>query len=207
MGITFCDTQSYNIIFEPTETEFMESKKNSIAIPDEVIMQKIYLIRGMNVMLDKDLAELYNVETKQLKRAVRRNIIRFPEDFMFELNQKEFNDLRSQIGTSSWGGTRYVPMAFTEHGVLMLSSVLNSERAIKVNIQIMRIYTKIRQMLLTNKEILQRLDKIEHKLAEHDNQILIIFEYLKQLEHTKQLELERKPKIVKGYRKDKNNKL
>ena len=92
---------------------------------------------------------------------MRRNIIRFPEDFMFELHQKEFNDLRSQFGTSSWGGTRYVPMAFTEHGVLMLSSVLNSERAIKVNIQIMRIYTKIRQMLLTNKEILQRLDKIK----------------------------------------------
>jgi len=184
----------------------MESKKNSIAIPDEIIMQKIYLIRGKNVMLDKDLAELYNVETKQLKRAVRRNIIRFPEDFMFELNQKEFNDLRSQIGTSSWGGTRYVPMGFTEHGVLMLSSVLNSERAIKVNIQIMRIYTKIRHIFQTNREILQRLDKIEHKLAEHDNQILVIFEYLKQLEQVKHKELERKPKIIKGYRKDKNNK-
>jgi hypothetical protein len=179
----------------------MNQEKNLIAIPDEIIMQKIYLIRGKNVMLDKDLAELYNVETKQLKRAVRRNIIRFPEDFMFELSQKEFNDLRSQFGTSSWGGTRYPPMAFTEHGVLMLSSVLNSERAIKVNIQVMRIYTKIRQMLLTHKEILNRLDKIEQKLADHDNQILIIFEYLKQLEQTKQIELERKPKVIKGYRK------
>ena len=92
---------------------------------------------------------------------MRRNIIRFPEDFMFELHQKEFIDLRRQFGTSSWGGTRFVPIDFTEHVVLMLSSVLNSERAIKVNIQIMRIYTKIRQMLLTNKEILQRLDKIK----------------------------------------------
>jgi Zn-dependent M16 (insulinase) family peptidase len=123
---------------------------------------------------------------------------------MFELNQKEFNDLRSQFGTSSWGGTRYAPIAFTEHGVLMLSSVLNSEMAIKVNIQIMRIYTKIRQMSLTHKEILQKLDKIENKLIEHDNQILVIFEYLKQLEQSKREELERKPPFIKGYRKDKN---
>ena len=124
-------------------------------------MGKIYLIRGKKVLLDKDLAELYGVETKQLKRAVRRNLTRFPEDFMFELNTNEFNDLRSQFGTSSWGGSRYLPMAFTEHGVLMLASVLNSDRAISVNIQIVRIFTRMREMLASHAEILHRLEKIE----------------------------------------------
>lgn len=112
-------------------------------IPQEVIMSKIYLIRGMKIMLDKDLAELYGVETKQVKRAVRRNEKRFPQDFMFELSQNELENLRSHFGTSRWGGVRYPPMAFTEQGVAMLSSVLNSERAILVNIQIIRIFTKI----------------------------------------------------------------
>lgn len=99
-------------------------------IPSERILSKIYLIRGMKVMLDKDLAELYDVETKRLKEQVKRNIERFPEDFMFELTKNEFDNLRSQFATSSWGGIRYMPMAFTEQGVAMLSSVLNSERAI-----------------------------------------------------------------------------
>ncbi|MFV8356375.1 ORF6N domain-containing protein [Flavobacterium sp. XS1P32] len=119
----------------------------AIMIPDDIISSKIYLIRDQKVMLDKDLSELYAVENKQLKRQVRRNIERFPDDFMFELNQLEFDNLRSQIGTSSWGGTRYMPMAFTEQGVAMLSSVLNSTTAIKVNIQIIRVFTKIRAML------------------------------------------------------------
>ena len=183
------------------------TRKNKLSvIPDEIVISKIYLIRGHKVMLDNDLSELYGVETKRLNEQVKRNINRFPNDFMFQLTKEEFENLKSQIETSSWGGRRSLPYAFTEHGVLMLSSVLNSERAIKVNIQIMRIYTKIRQMLLTNKEILQRLDQIEHELAEHDNQILVIFEYLKQLEKTKQEKLGRKPKIIRGYRKDKNNK-
>jgi len=103
-------------------------------IPIELIASKIYLIRGIKVMLDRDLAELYGVETKVLKQAVRRKVDRFPTDFMFELTRNEFNNLRSQIVTSSWGGTRYLPMAFSEHGVLMLSSVLSSERAVQVNI-------------------------------------------------------------------------
>jgi hypothetical protein len=131
----------------------MGKKQNEVAIPDEVVMNKIYVIRSHKVMLDKDLAELYNVETKQLKRAVR-NADRFPDDFMFELSIEEFDNLRSQIDTSSWGGTRYAPMAFTEQGVAMLSSVLNSDRAIKVNIQIIRIFTRMRQMLLTHKDLL-----------------------------------------------------
>jgi hypothetical protein len=103
-------------------------------VPIELIASKIYLIRGIKVMIDRDLAKLYGVETKRLKEQVRRNIERFPEDFMFELTKDETSNLRSQFATSSWGGARYLPMAFSEHGVLMLSSVLNSERAIQVNI-------------------------------------------------------------------------
>lgn len=112
----------------------MAKSDNKTLIPDEVIMNKIYMFRESKVMLDRDLADLYEIETKQLKRAVRRNISRFPDDFMFELSPDEFNNLRSQFGTSSWGGARYVPMAFTEHGVIMLASVLNSERAIQVGL-------------------------------------------------------------------------
>ena len=109
-------------------------------------MRKIYLIRDLKVMIDRDLAELYGVETKKLKQAVKRNIERFPNDFMFELNQEEFENLRSQFVTSIWGGARYKPMAFTEQGVAMLSSVLNSKRAIAINIKIIRIYNKLRQL-------------------------------------------------------------
>jgi hypothetical protein len=132
------------------------SEITEVVIPDELIMSKIFLIRDKKVMLDNDLSELYEVETKQLKRSVRRNIKRFPEDFMFELTVKEFTNLRSQFGTSNWGGVRYVPMAFTEQGVAMLSSVLNSERAIAVNIQIIRLFTKMRELLSTHKDILQK---------------------------------------------------
>ena len=108
----------------------------------ENITGLIYLIRGKKVMLDQNLAVLYGVETKRLKEQVRRNIERFPKDFMFELSKNEYENLRTQIATSSWGGTRYAPMAFTEHGVLMISSVLRSDKAIQVNIQIMRAFTK-----------------------------------------------------------------
>ena len=154
-------------------------------ITDELVMNKIYLIRAQKVMLDMDLAELYGVETKQLKRAVRRNNARFPEDFMFELNQKELEILRSQIGTSSWGGVRYVPMAFTEQGVAMLSSVLNSERAVQVNIHIIRVFTRMREMLLTNKDVLLKLAQLERKTIDHDYDIKLIFDYLKQLVNPK----------------------
>ena len=115
-----------------------------VAIPDEVISHKIFLIRNQKVMLDRDLATLYGVENKYLKRQVRRNKERFPEDFMFELNLKEFEILRSQFGTSSWGGTRYAPLAFTEQRVAMLSGVINSPIAVQVNIQIIRVFIKIR---------------------------------------------------------------
>lgn len=150
-------------------------------IPDEVIIDKIYVIRQQKVMLDRDLALLYGVETKALKRQVRRNIGRFPDDFMFELTTEELSNLRSQIGTSSWGGIRYVPMAFTEQGVAMLSSVLNSDRAIEVNIRIIRIFTRMREILLTHKDILLKLEQLESQVAGHDHHIQMIFQALKQL--------------------------
>ena len=172
--------------------------KNS-AIADEVVMAKIYVIRGIRVMLDRDLAELYQVETKQLKRAVRRNSGRFPDDFMFELSRKEFENLRYQFGTSSWHSVRYAPLAFAEQGVAMLSSVLNSEHAIRVNIQIMRIFTKMRDLLSSQKEILQKLEQLEKKDLEQDEKIILIFEYLKQLEQTKQDETEFKNRNRIGF--------
>ena len=157
-------------------------------IPDELVMNKIYLVREQKVMLDRDLAELYGVETKRLKEAIRRNIVRFPYDFMFELTQEEFESLRSQIASSKIGrgGARYLPMAFTEQGVAMLSSVLKSEIAISVNIQIIRIFTRMREIIMTHKNILLQLEKIEKKLAGHDNDITPIFQYLKQLLHPPQ---------------------
>lgn len=176
----------------------------AITITDEVVMSKIYVIREQKVMLDKDLAELYGVETKRLKEQVRRNIERFPEDFMFELTPEENRQLKEQIEQSGRGEhSKYPPFAFTEHGVLMLSSVLNSDRAIKVNIQVMRVYVRIREMIMLNKDILKRLEGIERKLTEHDGQILVIFEYLKQLEKAKQEELEYKTRPKIGFRKQK----
>lgn len=150
-------------------------------ISQEVITSKIYLIREKKVMLDRDLAALYQVETKVLKQQVRRNLDRFPEDFMFELTKDEFDNLRSHFVTSSWGGQRYLPFAFTEQGVAMLSSVLNSDIAIKANIQIIRTFTKIREMLSTHKDILLKLEKIERRVDDHDENISALFSYLKAL--------------------------
>ena len=172
---------------------------NEKLVPEEIIMSKIYLIRGQKVMLDFDLAELYRVETKQLKRAVRRNVQRFPPDFMFELSFDEFEILRSQIGTSSWGGSRYVNMAFTEQGVAMLSSILNSNRAILVNIQIIRIFTKMRKHLETHAEIFRKLEEMQKNEMKQDQQIQLIFEYIKQLEETKQEEQKFKERKRIGY--------
>ncbi len=151
-----------------------------IIISEAVVINKIHIIRGEQVMLDSDLAELYGVETKYLKRQVRRNIERFPEDFMFELNKKELKNLRSQFGTSSWGGTRYTPMVFTEIGIPQLSTVLNSKRAIMVNLQIMRVFAKMRRILLTHKDLFLKLELMEKKLIGQDEKIELIFNYLKQ---------------------------
>lgn len=178
----------------------MNQPEKPVTVPDEIVLRKIYMIRDQKVMLDRDLAELYDVETKYLKRAVKRNISRFPNDFMFELTEKELSDLRCQIGTSSWGGARYSPLAFTEQGVAMLSSVLSSERAITVNIQIIRIFTRMRQLLSTHKEILHKLEQVEKKDMEHDEKLLLIFDYLKQLEQAKQDQQEFKNRRSIGFR-------
>ncbi len=152
-----------------------------IDIADEEIVNKIFFVRNKKIMLDKELAILYNVTTGNLNKAVKRNLKRFPEDFMFQLNETEFKNLIFQIGTSNWGGTRKMPYGFTEQGVAMLSSVLNSDSAIEVNIRIIRIFTKLREMLLTNKDILLKLEQLEKKVTAHDENIQMIFSALKQL--------------------------
>ncbi len=148
-------------------------------IPVEMIERKIYLIRGDKVLLDGDLAELYGVEVKRLKRQVRRNLTRFPEDFMFELRKEEYDSLRSHFGTLKRGEhTKYLPYAFTEQGVAMLSSVLNSERAIHVNIAIMRAFVKLREMLATHKDLARKLNEMENK---YDAQFKVVFDAIRQL--------------------------
>jgi len=144
----------------------------------EVIVAKIWEIRGKKVMLDSDLAKLYEVSTKVLIQAVKRNIRRFPADFMYQLTKKEVASLRSQFVTSKRGGRRYLPYVFTQEGVAMLSSVLNSERAIMVNIQIMRAFTQLRRMLLTNRDLRRKIEEMERK---YNKQFAIVFEAIKQL--------------------------
>ena len=153
---------------------------DKVFVPDEIITNKIYLIRGQKVMLDSELAELYEVETKRLNEQVKRNTDRFPSDFMFQLTSEEFLDLKSQNATSSWGGRRKSPYAFTEHGVLMLSSVLNSKRSINVNIHIMRVYTKLKALALTNKDLLLKMEQVEQRLDEQGNEIEVVFDYIRQ---------------------------
>jgi flagellar capping protein FliD len=161
----------------------MATENSNSFIPDERIVDKIYLIREQKVLLDRDLAELYGVETKRLKEAVKRNLSRFPEDFMFELTKEEFANWRSQFATSNSEkmGLRYRPMVFSEHGVLMLSSVLNSKKAISVNIQIMRIFTRIRQMLSDTQSIKLEIEEIKKKLQNQDKNIELVFNYLDEL--------------------------
>ncbi len=155
----------------------------SLMIPDEMVMNKIYLIRGQKVMMDRDLAGLYQVETRVLNQAIRRNIDRFPGDFMFQLTEKEFENWKSQIviSNSEKMGLRKRPLVFTEQGVAMLSSVLKSETAIRVNIQIIRVFTRMKEMIMTHKDILLQLERMEPKLAGYDEDIKLIFKYLKQL--------------------------
>ncbi len=169
-------------------------------IPEKTIINKIYIIRGRKVMIDKDLAELYEVETKALKRAVRRNILRFPVDFMFELNDEELLNLRCQFGTSSWGGIRYSPMAFTEQGVAMLSSVLKSDRAIMVNILIIRIFTRIRDLVSAHHEILEKLRNLEKNDLEQNEKILFLLEYMQEIEQERERRRESKDVQKIGYR-------
>lgn len=162
-----------------------------LIIAQEIIERKILLMRGKKMMLDRDLAELYGVETKYLTRQVRRNIDRFPSDFLLHLTQQEVANLKRHFGTSSWGGTRKLPFAFTEHGILMLSSVLNSKRAVQVNIQIMRTFTRLREMLAGHVELRRKVEEMEKK---YDYQFKAIFDAIKKL-----LEPPEKPKNPIGF--------
>ena len=168
-------------------------------ITQNQIESKILLIRGHKVMFDRDLAKLYGVQTGQLTRQVRRNIERFPDDFMFQLTKEEFANLRCQFGISSWGGTRKLPYVFTEQGVSMLSTVLNSKRAVQVNIAIIRVFVNIRNLVSTNKEILNKLNRLENKYEKHDEQIYAIFEQIREF-----LIFEEKPKKKIGFKSDKS---
>lgn len=175
------------------------SDKISI-IPDDTVINKIYFIRNQKVMIDRDLAMLYGVETKRLKEQVKRNIDRFPNDFMFVLSKEEFENWRTQIATSNSDkmSLRYAPMAFTEHGVLMLTSVLNSDKAIQTNIQIMRIFTKTRQMLLDNSDLRNDFEIMKKKIDNQGKNIELVFQYVDELMEKKETTPERE-KI--GYKK------
>lgn len=146
----------------------------------QAIQNKIYEIRVQNVMLDSDLAELYGVETKRLKEAVRRNVQRFPNDFMFELTEEEFENLRTQFATSSWGGARYMPFVFTEQGVAMLSSVLSSDKAIEVNIQIIRAFVFLRQHAMSHAELTEKLHMLESRFEQKFNDVYVAIHFLLQ---------------------------
>ena len=158
-------------------------KPSSSAATVALIEQRIYVVREQRIMLDNDLADLYGVATKNLNKAVRRNVARFPPDFMFQLSDQEVTNLRFQIGTSSLphGGSRYRPLVFTEQGIAMLSSVLNSKRAITVNIQIMRAFIRMRRLLLSNDAMRKQLEELERKVGTHDQAIVGIFKTLHEL--------------------------
>lgn len=178
--------------------------KKVSSLSEESIINKIYVIRGLKVMIDRDLAELYGVETRVLNQSVRRHRKRFPEDFMFQMTEKEFTDWKSQIEISKSDkmGLRKAPLVFTEQGVAMLSSVLSSDRAISVNIQIIRAFSRMRQMLESHKEIIRKLEDLEMKDLEQDEKISIIFEYLRQLEQSREDEAQFKARKRIGFRND-----
>ena len=179
-----------------------EEKKVTPTLPDEIIMNKIYLIRGHKVMFDRDLADIYKVETRRLKEQVRRNIKRFPSCFMFELTKQEVEDWRNQFGQGRREimGLRILPFVFTEHGILMLANVLKSERAINMSIKIIETFVKVREMLIKDQDTLHRLERIEKTISSHDKNILLIFEYLKQFEDVKKQEQEQENRKQIGYK-------
>jgi phage regulator Rha-like protein len=171
-------------VMEVMETLAMEApaRYGAVAPPDGAITGRIHAVRGQKVMLDRDLAELYGVETKQLNQAVRRNMERFPEDFMFRLTLEEAEASRSRSVTLKRGqNIKYLPFAFTEHGILMLANVLRSERALAVSIHIIRVFSRMREMMLSQREFLKKLEQLEGRLAGHDEEIQAIFDHLTEL--------------------------
>ena len=179
----------------------MNQENSQIAIDEEIIISKIYNVRGKQVMLSYDLAELYQVETRMLNQQVKRNIGRFPERYMFQLTQNEYDSLRSQNVILNRGHRlKYMPYAFTEHGLLMLSSVLKSSRAEKVNMLIVDTFVKIRELIFLNKDLVLQLEQVRNRLTRHDNQITVILEYLSQIEKAKEKELEQKKRPRIGFK-------
>ncbi len=173
----------------------MRKKDLQVLIQEQKVLNRIFVVRGQKIMLDEDLAEMYGVETKRLNEQVKRNRGRFPKDFMFTLTQREYDHLKSQFATSKWGGRRTLPNAFTEQGVAMLSSVLNTEVAIEVNIRIIRVFTKMREFALTHKEILIQLNKLEKEVKGNTSDIENIFLVLKELIEKQKLPVAPKRKI------------
>jgi len=167
-------------------------------IPVERIENRIFIIKGQKVIFDKDLAELYGVGTRELNKAVTRNLFRFPADFMFQLNKEEFSSLMYQFGTSSWGGTRKLPRVFTEQGVAMLSSVLKSRRAVEINILIMRAFVKLRKVLASHKDLIYMFRKLEQKVGRHDAEIGLIIRAIE-----KMIDQNKRPKGKIGFLADK----
>jgi hypothetical protein len=170
--------------------------------PKELILSKIYMVRGQRVMLDKDLAELYDVKAIRLREQVKRNEDRFPENFMFQLTEEETEDMVSQNAIPSkqhLGGA--LPYVFTEHGVLQLANVLRSGRAVQMSIKIIEVFVQMREMLLTHKDILSELEKIRSEVGDHSKDIELIFKYLKQLEAAKQQEIEQQNRTLIGYKR------
>jgi hypothetical protein len=161
----------------------ISSPAGRLPVPVELVERRIYLIRGQKVMLDSDLAELYQVLTKNLNKAVTRNAGRFPEDFMFQLTEEEAKSLRFQIGTSNVGrgGRRTRPYAFTEHGVAMLSSVLNSDRAVQMNIIIIRAFVRMRELLATHKDLAERVEKLERTMKQHGSILVTVVQDIQKL--------------------------
>jgi ORF6N domain len=153
-------------------------KARAIKLSEDVVISKLYLVRGIKVMLDSDLAELYKVTTGNLNKAVARNIKRFPPDFMFRLSREEMTELENNSPNKNWGGKRQCPYVFTEQGVAMLSGVLSSDRAIEVNIQIMRVFSKVRQLLIDNTLLGFELEEIKKRITAHDKSIISIIEYM-----------------------------
>jgi hypothetical protein len=173
------------------------SKKEEVLLPDAAVMGKIYVIRGEQVMLDKDLAELYGVETKALKQAVKRNIDIFPIHFMFELTKSEYDSLRSQFVTSNVGrgGTRYLPMAFTEYGILQVANAVRSQRARHMSVKIIEVLVRMRKVFSVHEELLYELEEIRKKVLSHDEKLELIFDYVAKFETEERFQNEPRPEV------------
>ena len=181
----------------------MTDNVNQLIIPEETVMSKILFIRGTRVIIDSDIADMFGVQTKRLNEQVKRNIKRFPVHFMFQLSEEEKDKVVANCDhLKKLKYSPFLPFAFTEHGVIMLANVLNSERAIQASVRIVEVFIKMREMLMAHKELFMELEQIRQQLTEHDNKLLLIFEYLKQFEEAKQQQLEQENRKRIGFTKE-----